>query len=51
MTLRNIPDPSGDGKAVSQIGSMLFTRGVSGTRVVTGKDNKTIEGHAFESKF
>ena len=50
MTLQNIADPTGDGKAVSEVGSMLFTRGVSGTRVLTGKDEKTIEGHKFESK-
>ena len=30
------------GADATAVGSMLFTRGVSGTRVVTGKDNKII---------
>ncbi|KAK4321466.1 hypothetical protein Pmani_007726 [Petrolisthes manimaculis] len=32
---------------LTQLGSMLFRRGVSGTRVVTATDNKTIAGHQF----
>lgn len=35
------------GKDATNIGSMLFTRGVSGTRVVTGADNKSIEDVTF----
>jgi len=35
------------GNEATNIGSMLFTRGVSGTRVVTGCDNKIIEGITF----
>jgi hypothetical protein len=37
-----------DSKSVSEIGSMLFKRGVSGARVVTGKEVKEIEGHTFK---
>lgn len=37
-----------DPKSVSEIGSMLFKRGVSGARVVTGKETKVIEGHTFK---
>eukprot|EP00095_Tigriopus_kingsejongensis_P010687 snap_masked-scaffold261_size233860-processed-gene-1.22 protein:Tk10687 transcript:snap_masked-scaffold261_size233860-processed-gene-1.22-mRNA-1 annotation:"o-phosphoseryl-trna selenium transferase" len=48
MTLHTVPDPENTGQSVSALGSMLFTRGVSGTRVLTGKDCKTIEGHTFE---
>lgn len=36
------------GKEATAVGSMLFTRGVSGTRVVTGKDSKIIGGVHFE---
>ena len=36
-----------DPKSLSEIGSMLFRRGVSGTRVVTGKEVKVIEGFTF----
>jgi O-phospho-L-seryl-tRNASec:L-selenocysteinyl-tRNA synthase len=32
----------------SEIGSMLFTRGVSGVRVLVGDQDKTIEGHTFK---
>ena len=49
MTLTSVPDASGEGKAVSDLGAMLFTRGVSGTRVLTGKDVKKIEGYEFKS--
>ncbi len=45
MTLENVP---GEAKTLSEIGSMLFTRGVSGTRVLTGQERKTIEGFEFE---
>ena len=31
----------------SYLGSLLFKRGVSGTRVVTGQDVKVINGHRF----
>jgi len=37
-----------DPKSVSEIGSMLFKRGVSGVRVVTGKEVKSIEGYVFK---
>ncbi len=48
MTLERLPDDRGDGNAVSEAGSMLFRRGVSGTRVITGTQDKTIEGHTFK---
>lgn len=48
MTLCNVLDVNGDGKSISEVGSMLFTRNVSGVRVITGKDVKTIEGHQFK---
>ena len=48
MSLESVPVPTDDdGSSVSEIGSMLFTRGVSGTRVLTGKAVKTVEGHKF----
>lgn len=53
MTLSSVgEEPSEDpkGKSISEIGSMLFTRGVSGTRVITGKDTKVIEGYTFKGK-
>lgn len=34
----------------TMIGSMLYKRGVSGARVVTGLEKKTIDGHDFEGK-
>lgn len=34
----------------TMIGSMLYKRGVSGARVVTGLEKKSIEGHVFEGK-
>ena len=37
-----------DSKHLTNIGSMLFTRGVSGTRVITGLDSKSIEGVIFQ---
>lgn len=37
-----------DPKSVSEIGSMLFKRGVSGVRVITGKEVKSIEGYVFK---
>jgi O-phospho-L-seryl-tRNASec:L-selenocysteinyl-tRNA synthase len=36
-----------DRSKVTAIGSMLFTRGVSGARVVSTEENKTIDGHTF----
>ena len=49
MTLSSIGDPDDPkGKSISEIGSMLFTRGVSGARVITGKDTKVIEGYTFK---
>ena len=51
MTLTSVGEPDdAKGKTISEIGSMLFTRGVSGTRVVTGKDTKVIEGYTFKGK-
>ena len=54
MTLKNFAlDDSDDQslKSVSEIGSMLFTRGVSGTRVITGRDEKIFQGnHVFKGK-
>jgi len=51
MTLQNFAlnpsDPSL--KSVSELGSMLFTRGVSGTRVITGRDEKIFaDDHVFK---
>jgi len=52
MTLSSIGDPDDPkGKSISEIGSMLFTRGVSGARVITGKDTKVIEGYTFKGNF
>ena len=49
MTLSSIGDPDDPkGRSISEIGSMLFTRGVSGTRVITGRDTKVIEGYTFK---
>ncbi|EQC33319.1 O-phosphoseryl-tRNA(Sec) selenium transferase [Saprolegnia diclina VS20] len=42
MTLSHVT-----GKDATFLGSMLFSRGVSGTRVVTGTANATIVGHEF----
>ncbi len=39
-----------DPKTVSEIGSMLFRRGVSGARVVTGKEVKQIEEFTFRGE-
>merc|ERR1719510_1537273 len=50
MTLTSVGEPDdAKGKTISEIGSMLFTRGVSGTRVVTGRDTKVIEGYTFKA--
>ena len=35
-------------KVLTSIGSQLFTRGVSGTRVITGSECKSIEGVMFQ---
>ena len=52
MTLSSVGDPDDTkGKSISEIGSMLFTRGVSGTRVITGRDTKVIEGYTFKGIF
>ena len=52
MTLTSVGEPDdAKGKTISEIGSMLFTRGVSGTRVVTGRDTKVIEGYTFKGEF
>lgn len=52
MTLKNFAVDDGNDKllkSVSEIGSMLFTRGVSGTRVITGREEKIFEGgHVFK---
>ncbi|XP_049859795.1 O-phosphoseryl-tRNA(Sec) selenium transferase isoform X1 [Schistocerca gregaria] len=37
-----------DTKTITMLGSMLFLRCVSGTRVVTGTDIKEVAGHKFE---
>ena len=37
-----------DSKRLTSIGSQLFTRGVSGTRVVTGLEVKSVEGVVFQ---
>ena len=44
MTLPNIEN------SVTQLGSMLFLRGVSGTRVISCKDEKKIQGHNFKGE-
>lgn len=38
----------GDPKSVSMLGSMLFLRCVSGSRVITGVEVKDVSGHKFE---
>ena len=43
MTLENF-----DKSKVSMIGSMLFTRGVSGCRIISTIDLKTIDGYKFQ---
>lgn len=43
-----------DGLSVDQptkLGSMLYTRGISGTRVVAPGPTKTVDGYEFKSKF
>lgn len=40
--------PDGDGKALTELGSMLFTRCVSGARVVPQGVSKDINGHHFQ---
>jgi hypothetical protein len=46
MTLTSLA--SCDSKTVTMLGSMLFLRCVSGTRVVTGADLKEVAGYKFE---
>ena len=49
MTLSSIGDPDDPkGQSISEIGSMLITSGVSGTRVIAGWDTKVIEGYTFK---
>ena len=51
MTLENFSigsDCDDGGHAATEVGSMLFTRGVSGTRVMTGRQEKAVEGHRFK---
>ena len=54
MTLKTFVLDDGNDKllkSVSEIGSMLFTRGVSGTRVITGREEKIFQGnHVFKGK-
>jgi hypothetical protein len=48
MTLTSLA--GSDSKTVTMLGSMLFLRCVSGTRVVTGVDLKEVAGYKFEGK-
>jgi hypothetical protein len=48
MTLTSLA--GSDNKTVTTLGSMLFLRCVSGTRVVTGADLKEVAGYKFEGK-
>ena len=54
MTLQNMPhsssSSSSSSREMSEVGAMLFTRGVSGTRVITGRDDKDVEGHRFQGE-
>ena len=55
MTLQNLPQSSSSSspsssREMSEVGAMLFTRGVSGTRVITGREDKDVEGHRFEGE-
>ena len=53
MTLQNsILNPNDPMlRSVSELGSMLFTRGVSGTRVITGRDEKIFNyDHVFKGE-
>lgn len=46
MTLTSLT--GSDSKTITLLGSMLFLRCVSGTRVVTGTDVKEVVGYKFE---
>ena len=46
MTLTSLA--GSDSKTVTLLGSMLFLRCVSGTRVITGADLKEVAGYKFE---
>ncbi|RZF40213.1 hypothetical protein LSTR_LSTR011987 [Laodelphax striatellus] len=46
MTLTSLT--GGDSKRISMLGSMLFLRCVSGTRVITGVELKEVAGYKFE---
>lgn len=48
MTLTSLA--GGDSKRVTVLGSMLFLRSVSGTRVISGTDLKEVAGYKFEGK-
>lgn len=48
MTLTSLA--SGDSKRVTMLGSMLFLRSVSGTRVISGAELKEVAGYKFEGK-
>lgn len=48
MTLTSLA--GGDSKRVSMLGSMLFLRSVSGTRVISGTELKEVAGYKFEGK-
>lgn len=46
MTLTSLM--GSDSKTITMLGSMLFLRSVSGTRVITGSDVKDVAGCKFE---
>lgn len=48
MTLTSLM--GSDSKTITMLGSMLFLRSVSGTRVITGNDIKDVAGCKFEGK-
>ncbi|KAH8385100.1 hypothetical protein KR200_004289 [Drosophila serrata] len=41
-------DKAGQNSDISRLGAMLHTRGVSGARVITSGQNKTIDGYEFQ---
>ncbi|XP_017143244.1 O-phosphoseryl-tRNA(Sec) selenium transferase [Drosophila miranda] len=47
ITLGTLCAATGQGSSITQLGSMLHMRGVSGVRVVIPGQKKTIDGHAF----
>ena len=48
MTLTSLA--GSDTKTITMLGSMLFLRSVSGTRVITGNGIKDVAGCKFEGK-